>query len=77
MTPLLLLLLQVKLVLERGTGSLPPWYFQGREGIATWEVRAPESTPHFSAQRLYVIEWTALQQQQRQGDGIIMYVVAR
>ncbi|KAF6259783.1 hypothetical protein COO60DRAFT_973623 [Scenedesmus sp. NREL 46B-D3] len=28
---------KVKLVLERGTGRLPPWYFQGREGIATWE----------------------------------------
>jgi hypothetical protein len=40
---LLLLLLQVKLVLERGTGRLPPWYFQGREGIATWEVRIKTS----------------------------------
>lgn len=34
-----MLMLQVKLVLERSSGGpLPPWYFRGREGIATWEV---------------------------------------
>ena len=36
---------QVKLVLERSPASmegnaelLPPWYFKGREGVATWQV---------------------------------------
>lgn len=36
---------QVKLVFERSpaslegdVGLLPPWYFKGREGVATWQV---------------------------------------
>jgi hypothetical protein len=35
----------VKLVLERSPASmqddpslLPPWFFQGREGVSTWQV---------------------------------------
>ncbi|WIA23589.1 hypothetical protein OEZ85_000301 [Tetradesmus obliquus] len=40
---------KVKLVLERGTGSLPPWYLQGREGIASWEVPEVQLPIRFAA----------------------------
>lgn len=48
---------QVKLVLERTPASLdegdvallPPWYYKGREGITTWQVRAADDSRRAAA----------------------------